>query len=62
MIQLSEEIRALEAKWVAIDEDGNVVEYSEDLENLKDKISKLPFRVYIYKVPKLDINFLPTTI
>ena len=62
MIQLSEEIRALETKWVAFDEDGNVVEYSEDLENLKDKISKLSFRVFIFKVPKLDINFVPTTI
>jgi|RifCSP16_1_1023843.scaffolds.fasta_scaffold18930_3 hypothetical protein len=62
MIQLSEEIRQLEDKWVAIDENGNVVEYAEDLQTLNDEISKLSYRVFIFKVPKLDINFVPTTL
>ena len=62
MIKLSEEIKKLEDKWVAVDESGNVVEYAEDLEKLKEEISKLSFRVFIFKVPKLDINFVPTNL
>ena len=43
-MQLSEQVKTLEEKWVAVDESGNVVEYAEDLETLKDEISKLSYR------------------
>lgn len=60
MFQLSEEIRNLEDKWVAVDENGNVVEYAEDLETLKEETSKFSCKLFIYKIPKLDTNFIPT--
>lgn len=62
MEQLPEEIKNLQNKWVAINENGDLIEYADHLGELRDKISKLSYRVFIYKVPELDTHFVINTI
>jgi len=60
MEQISEKLRELEGKWVALDKvTGEVIESAETLRELNQKISQSPLRVTLFKVPRLDVNLVP---
>ena len=49
----------LENKWVALDKESNeIVEVAETLEELEKKLKEKIKNFYIFKLPRLDVNYV----
>ena len=49
----------LENKWIALDKESNeIIEVAETLEELEKKLKEKIKNFYIFKLPRLDVNYV----